>query len=364
MSGDMTLDNGWMPDADQQQLLIALFGPEHDTVAEWQKWRASTELDTIDLGMQRLIPLLHERLSDLDLQHGDQGRYRGVHRYWWLRNGKLRLQLAELIAVLGSAGVDECLIFGGIALIDTVYTSLAARPINDVDLMIREQDVSVAIGALRQIGFRPATCAAAAIESPWLDSLTQRQSGILLRCPDRGNVWLCWTTFGGESDIEGVWQRAKEHNIGEARVLTFGATDALVQICIGGIRWSTVRPLWWIADALLLMRTHEIDWDLLIDQARRYGLALPLSCALTYLSATFGAGVPVSALNGLSALPVSRRDLERHRALITRRSDSRWRRAARLLDRYRTHRQVSSKGSLLDFLRIMRRRSVGPGGAA
>jgi hypothetical protein len=350
-----------MPNADQQQLMIALFVPKHDTVAEWQKWRASTDLDTIDLRTQRLIPLLHERLSGKDRRHGDEGSYRGVHRYWWLRNGILRLQLAELIAMLGGAVVDECLILGGIALVDDVYASLATRPVIGVDLMIRAQGVPAATGTLRLTGFRSADCRAAAIESPWLVCLTWRQSENLLRSQDRGDLRLSWTAFGGEFDIEGLWHRAEERRIGGARVLKLGATGSLLQICVGGGRWSDVRPLRWVPDALLLIHTHDIDWDQLIDQARHNGLALPLSVALNYLSATFGASVSASVLSRFPALPVSQRNLQRHRARTTGTRDFRWRRAVHMHNRYRPRRKVSSQGSLLHFVRIMRSRSVEPG---
>lgn len=352
----------WTPDGDQQRLLATLFAPDSGVEAAWMAWRAQTALDSLDMCSQRLIPLLHERLSAVNCRHEQEARYRGVHRYWGLRNCRQRVRLVGVITLLQQAGLKDFVVAGGMALIGDIYASPAARPVNEPDLLIRPQDAARVVSALRSAGFQPASGSAAAIQAPWLDSLARRQAGIRLRHHDGDELSLSWTLYGADTALEPLFQRSVEGAVAGALVRTLCPTDALIHACVEGVRRGDVRPLWWIPDALLLLTTHIIDWPLLLGSAARNGLGPPLSAALGYLETAFDAAVPAEVLEGLSGIPAHKNDLRTRGAGQAGRPEQAWRRALRVLRRYQLHREMSSQGSLLGFLEMTLQRPRQTGG--
>jgi hypothetical protein len=60
--------------------------------------------------------------------------------------------------------------------------------------------------------------------------------------------------------------------------------------------------LWWVVDSWFIVdRCRELNWDLLLETAKRSHLALPLSVMLTYLAEELNAPIPGSFLHHLSA---------------------------------------------------------------
>jgi hypothetical protein len=248
------------------------------------------------------------------------------------------------------------------ALIGDVYASPALRPVNDSDLLVRPRDAAAAAGALRRLGFAPAGGSALALQPPWIDSLPARQTSIQLRHPRLGDVALSWVPFAAERNIDEIWARATPTRLCGAPVLRLSAGDHLLRICAGGIGRRDLRPLWWIPDAMRLLGRHAIDWTALTEQARRSGLTQPLSAALGYLAEAFDAPAPRDTLERLAAMGLEAQD---RMGAPEPRQDPPIRRAWRLWRAYRRHRRITARGSLLEFLRVVRNRPLlgpAPGG--
>ena len=52
------------PDPVQQMLIRTVLAPEEKLVERWAEWQASSNLDRLDPGSLRLLPLLYHRLKD------------------------------------------------------------------------------------------------------------------------------------------------------------------------------------------------------------------------------------------------------------------------------------------------------------
>jgi hypothetical protein len=98
---------------------------------------------------------------------------------------------------------------------------------------------------------------------------------------------------------------------------------------VGG--WSSR----WVADAVVLLRSQEVDWHRFAEQARRYHVVLPARSALRYLVDTFAAPVPPGALWDLWAMPVGAGDRRRFDTLTGAvDSDVLWGRASTIRGRW------------------------------
>ena len=62
------------------------------------------------------------------------------------------------------------------------------------------------------------------------------------------------------------------------------------------------ESLRWVCDSWFLIdRRPHLDWDVLVDCARRHRLALPLSVTLGYLAEVLKAPIPEMVLDRLNA---------------------------------------------------------------
>ena len=113
---------------------------------------------------------------------------------------------------------------------------------------------------------------------------------------DKGWGWLA----AGGLDIRVV----PGNHLGMLQEPHAAPADSLLHVC-GHASYSKSRQsLRWLTDAWLIVNRHpDLDWDLLLDCARRSHLALPLSVALSYLANDLNAPIPLRFLNRLSRSP-------------------------------------------------------------
>jgi hypothetical protein len=103
-----------------------------------------------------LLPLLYERLAEVG---GDRippdviAHLRGAYYANLLRNQRLGAELAEVIGALRPEGVEAIVLKGG-ALAWTVYANPAQRPMADLDLLVRPEEMDCAGTVLGSLGFR------------------------------------------------------------------------------------------------------------------------------------------------------------------------------------------------------------------
>jgi hypothetical protein len=75
-----------LPTVDQELLLKALLFDGEPAIESWNAWRRRISVEEIDLGSQRLLPLLLEKLRRMRVDHPDLRKYQSVARYIWSKN--------------------------------------------------------------------------------------------------------------------------------------------------------------------------------------------------------------------------------------------------------------------------------------
>src|SRR5205823_5813645 len=93
----------------------------------------------------------------------------------------------------------------------------------------------------------------------------------------RGSVAFDFVaTAGPARSDEPLWDAAERQEAAGTEMLVPSPTDALLAICVSGARHGFVPSTQWIADASMILRGGEIDWERLLDVGLGRGQALRL----------------------------------------------------------------------------------------
>jgi putative nucleotidyltransferase-like protein len=299
----------WEPSLRELLLLRACLWEGERGLDAWREWRRGTgDVETIEAGSHRLLPLAYSNLGPLPAGDPDAERLKGAYRRSWAVN-QLGLRIGRrAIDALHAAGL-EVLALKGAALIGSAYRDAGARPVGDVDLAVRPRRVGEAVRALREAGFTP-------VEEDPVRLLAVRHS-LAFRDPDGQEVDLHRGLQWRAGLDEDLWREAVEAEVAGARVLTLCPADQLLHVCVHGAPWNPVQPIRWAADAFKVLEAagSELDWDRLVAMAAKGRLALPLHDAASYLATELEAPVPAAAIRELAAVPVSRGERRAHEAL-------------------------------------------------
>ena len=82
---------GPWPNPQQELLLRAALLEGEAALSAWQQWQAEADLDHLDYGSFRLLPLLYQNLQRHQIKHPWLPTLKGIHRRTWYQN-QLRLQ--------------------------------------------------------------------------------------------------------------------------------------------------------------------------------------------------------------------------------------------------------------------------------
>lgn len=298
-----------MPSPTQLLLLRASLWHGQPAFSAWAEWRRrQPDLDTIDDGSYRLLPLLYRNLTPRLAGDPDAGRLKGVYRRSWAIN-QLGLKVGrKAINALADAGV-EALALKGAALIGVAYMDPGARPMGDVDLGVAPEHVGRAVQALHRAGLRPSD------DNP--ERLLAVRHSLAFRDPDGQEVDLHRGLLWRAGLDEEFWQGSIAADVAGAPVRVLNPADQLLHVCAHGAAWNPVHPLRWAADAFKVIEVagERLDWERLVEMARRGRLTAPFADCLDFLVEDLEAPVPDAAREALARTPVSRAERRAHEAL-------------------------------------------------
>lgn len=165
----------------------------------------------------------------------------------------------------------------GAAVACSAYRDRSFRPMSDLDIWVRNDDMPRAVSGLHALGFR---------DEPGLpdrpEALQRRSCGELIfrHGGGHGVVELHYGAFPGwwiqraaHPDTEGLWRRAEPMGPGRhARRLA--AEDAVLQTAFHVVvNQFGQAPLRGLMDIAVLARTQAVDWKTVAERARSWRLA-------------------------------------------------------------------------------------------
>ena len=283
------------PNESQRYLLKAALLDGDEALTASRAWQQRIDLDIIDEGSRRLLPLMYRAMQARGEAWSELGRLRGIYRQTWYRNNLLMGRLGALIATLESAGVPT-MVLKGVPLALTYYRNTALRPMSDADLLIPASAAGQVLTTVREAGWSPRD-----VRLPWPPRFTASQSfagplglDLDLHCH------VLHESRAVDAD-DSFWAAALPIEVGGVRTRMLHPSDQLLHIVAHGFRRSTVPPVRWLADAMVLIRESgaTLDWRRFVEQARARRLTRLSGRALRYLSELLHVPVPDDALTAL-----------------------------------------------------------------
>ncbi len=279
------------PGAKQELLLQAALLNGEQALAAWKTWCSSVDLQSLDTGAYRLLPLLYHNLNRLQVKHPWLPIMRGVHRHTWVKNQTLLYEVGQLLKQFQDAGIEP-LLLKGTALIVKYYDNFGLRPMDDFDVLVPRHQVNQAIEVLTEAGWE------AGFRAPHAQGF---RKGAELKCDLHWNILFENCRQAIDDPFR---QMAELADVNGVAVKVLNPTDQFLHVCVHGVRWNPLPPLRWLADAVVILNHSVIDWERLVQQAIRVGVVLPLRDALEYLKWLLGLEIPETVLSQLNQYPV------------------------------------------------------------
>jgi hypothetical protein len=274
------------------------------------RWTTLTDFEDVEQAVRRLLPLVSDRASSLDLDTKKRNVLMGMKRHAFAGNARLLHAVRPTLEALAEAGIPVSLLKGA-ALAYTNYASPALRPMMDVDLVIKPDRFLEACGVFRAQGWR--------VKGGFWPK-TQLDIGTLdivlfLHDAPPINVDLHFA-FGYSASApaqEMIWETVEQFPPGPKGICQPIASDHLVLVLHHGGRFNPIHPLRWIIDAAALIETSAIDWDRVVTLGGLFGIGPVVADQLSYLKAIRPKAVPQHVITTLSQLPIS---LEQRQLLV------------------------------------------------
>ena len=248
--------------------------------ATWEALCAAADVHTV-------APLLRDRLAEQGIEppRDVAAKLDRAYHASAARNLGLLAQLRQILQALAGRGL-EVLVLKGLHLAGAVYPSLAQRPMFDLDLLAREEDLAGVRDVLLDLGYRMRTAPFVADHqlAPFVREGSAEVDLHRAFTPDRDRF---------DVDYEAIWARSRPETLGgiEARVLDEG--DLLLHLTLHAAYSDHFgRGLGPLCDVDVLVARRALDGGPLGDRARTWRAGRCLELTLTLAHDFLGTPVP------------------------------------------------------------------------
>jgi hypothetical protein len=218
------------------------------------------------------------------------------------RNMMLANELGSILRAFEERHLP-CAPLRGLDLAERLYGDITARPMGDLDLLVRKEDLPGVAATLRDLGYR---------EIDRRPGFAQAFCNTLEFYKDR-HGWIVvephWTIayppFVDRVDMEGVWRRCKKGRVVGADTWLLGPEDLLLHLCLHLTHRDAAAPLLWFyeIDRLVWREQEAFDWSQFVSTAREARVELLLAQTLGRVRALFGTPLPDRVLDQLATAP-------------------------------------------------------------
>jgi hypothetical protein len=234
----------------------------------------------------------------------------------WAINTKNKLRIAEMLAAFGSAGI-RAIPLKGAHLALFVYRDIGMRPMVDVDILVRREDIPTAEKLLSEAGYATREHIPSAYKFLGVDGDAGAPEHLIERYRNHHHhlhplgsargirlLDVHWTLVSPalpfRIDAEGLWQRAGIQALDGREVRVLCPEDTILHCALHAsfcdkFRFHGLRPLCDLA--AVVGRFHDtLDWDALSARAREWNADRFVYLALRLSGDLLGVNIPDAAL--------------------------------------------------------------------
>lgn len=294
-SNDPTLGFLWPTGVQLQLLDAALLGGDRSRAA-FRDWRNTVNIDE-EFGwtVLRLLPLVHDTLTQAGEGDPLMARFKGVARLTWYETQRLMHRVRPVIAALAEAQIPV-LMLKGAPMVLSYYASQALRPMCDVDLCVKEADVPRAMAMLAAGGWQQT--------EDFTEDFSRFRHAMQYRHPDGGELDLHWHVMY-EAMLPDAsawgWDDTEPFDFLGVPALRLRPASMLLHHIVHGVRWNEETPIRWIPDAVTVLRSRgaDVDWARLVSDARRLRVTMRVHLGLSWLQERYAVSIPSGVLSDL-----------------------------------------------------------------
>jgi len=287
---------GRWPTPNQYLLLKASLLNDDQAIKSWQIWKESVDIDFLDPGSFRLLPLLFSNLSNLRVKDPLMPRLKGVYRMSWYKNKMIFIQAGFLLNFLHQQGI-ETMLLKGVALQLLYYPKQGVRPMDDIDILVPSNRALSVINLLQKSSWRTFV--------GWEEGCLNVNHAHKLLNKAGYAIDLHWNvlseSIGPHADSP-FWEASEFLNFHGTPTRVLNSSDQLLHACVHGIiPVASISSIRWIADAMKILTSpeSEIDWKRILDLAEERSLKQHLKDTLGYLKSSFAAPIPNKVISNL-----------------------------------------------------------------
>lgn len=265
------------------------------TAADWET--------AIDLGRQHgVAPLLFWQIKNfagqIALSEARLTELRNNFLNSAARNLLLYRDLAAILGALQPAGIPVILL-KGLHLAKLVYPQAALRPMADIDLLLRPDDLPQAAQILQSLGYRYTR------EFELGREARKHQHIPPLYQTGKPPVELHWHIAGPDSplrvDLDGLWERAQPVDVAGLPALVLAPEDLLLHLGLHLVHHELSAGLKRVYDiaALVAFFGPRLDWAQVVDRSTEWGCRKSLFLVLHLADTLLNAPIPPTVLDQL-----------------------------------------------------------------
>ncbi|NBA85204.1 hypothetical protein GVN16_05500 [Emticicia sp. CRIBPO] len=313
---------GHFPDHQQTLLLKAALLDKSEAAACFEAWLQSHSLaylrpgsatflsdfmDTLDLGSQRMLPLVIHNLGE------DAHPYfkflSGIRKNYWVKTKQILHNAQKVRNTLEQNGIP-CILIKGLDLATRYYHNDTLRPMSDGDILVpfafRSQALEIARKGLKI--------------SAYDHSMKDFLHGIHLRFDrQEADADLHWNIFKEYPDSstasDFIWDKLTEVKTSIGIDKRMQDTHAFFVSLVHGRNFGVVSPFRWVADTMMVYRNAgHLDWDEMLDLCQRFHFKPFIKRAFPYLVKEFGMKVPEGFMTSLEEMPAGQLEESYYRA--------------------------------------------------
>lgn len=267
--------------------------------ASWRQLLALAQIHGV-------APLLFWRLAKADLlsaiPSAIASAFKETYTQTLINNRRMQSVFQAVVGELSAAGIGV-MPLKGLVLAHRYYGDLALRPMTDMDVLVRQEDVARAASALRRLGYH----AADGMGSP-SGFYAMTSATVAYARPQSLSIEIHWELFGRQAyrlalPAAAVWARSEGLAIFEQSVRYLHPRDQIWYLSVHAAIEHRLQRLIWLVDIARCINAlpADWDWDRFAHETVIAGVALPVVATLAYCRAFLGVTAPGSVLEYLDA---------------------------------------------------------------
>jgi len=282
--------------------------------AAWKLFRRSDPLTAPTIN--RLLPLIYQNALAHGISDPLLAKFKAVYLVAW-RDNLMRVEpVPQVLKALRAKKID-CLFLKGVAMNLLAYKDFGLHPMGDVDILVPRDKARAAIDFFWEQGWE--------LEEggPWgpgdsAEKIIELQHAVSFWNKKNTSVDLHWrATYTCPSDRFDtyLWKGARQIKFRGEAVRVLNPTDQFLHLCLHGAagNFDPERNCHWVADAMVWLKSQEIDWNRLVKGVETFGLSLWMREVLKYLREEFSASIPDKAMKKIYAVRPSRMEALEYR---------------------------------------------------